>query len=74
MVAGSSLEWAALPDLLKSTASLLVKQVPVLQVLFWVAALIYMMEKNRTPVSKRLVGAKPSHGTVITVLKGTNEP
>lgn len=66
--------WAALPDLLRSTASLLVKQVPVLQVLFWLPALICMMEKNRRPVSKRLVGAKPSHGTVITVLKGTTEP
>lgn len=74
MVAGSTLAWAALPDLLKSTASLLVRQVPVLQDLFWVVKLIYMMEKNRIPVSKKLVGAKPSHGAIITVLKGTSEP
>lgn len=77
MSGGSILVCATLPDLLSKPASFWVRQVPVLQALFWAVMLIYTMEKKRRPVSKRLLGSEPAlwdNHCKITVLKGSNEP
>ena len=77
MSGGSILVCATLPDLLSKPASFWVRQVPVLQALFWAVMLIYTMEKKRRPVSKRSLGAEPAqwdNHCKITVLKGANDP